>query len=169
VSLAKIKLKKLEPAVEITIEEPKVVEETVTKEEPVVEEPKAVEATVKTEEEKETASEPENKVTLKKKEGDSCPDGKIQTFKGCEDIAKAESDQSEAKASAEARAKADALAAVKSPMQAEEAAAKAQAEATAKASKTSTQNTNSRSRNKAGVLRSSWDRPASGWGNFVAP
>jgi len=131
--------------------------------------PTAEEPVAEAKTEKETASEPENKVTLKKKEGDSCPDGKIQTFKGCEDIAKAESDQSEAKASAEARAKADALAAVKSPMQAEEAAAKAQAEATAKASKTSTQNTNSRSRNKAGVLRSSWDRPASGWGNFVAP
>ena len=57
-------------------------------------------------------------VTLKKKAGDSCPDGKIQTFKGCVDIVKAEADQTQAQANAESRAQAEALAVVQSAMQA---------------------------------------------------
>ena len=57
-------------------------------------------------------TEPEEKVTLKKKEGDTCSDGQIQTYKGCTDIAKAEAEATAALAAAKVRAEAEALAAV---------------------------------------------------------
>jgi len=52
-------------------------------------------------------AEPDAQVTLEKKPGDTCPDGQIQTYKGCADIAKAEAEATAALAAVKARSESD--------------------------------------------------------------
>jgi hypothetical protein len=59
-------------------------------------------------------TEPDEKVTIEKKEGDACPDGQIQTYKGCIDIENAEAEATAALAAAKARAKDEAITATES-------------------------------------------------------
>ena len=107
VSLAMIQLKKLVSKSSTTSQEPTVVKNS--KAEPEV----GIESST------EVDFEPKSKTasSLKKKSGDTCPDGKIQTFKGCIDIVVAEDEAEKAQKDAEARAEYEARAIAEAAIQ----------------------------------------------------